>query len=159
MDMSNCDEIRDLLALAASGALDEKAEARVGEHVRMCAVCAAELDGYQLLARGLRRLPTPQPAAIVVERARARAELRMAEETEQRSNRKVLILLIGFAWTVLIVSWPIVRLLSGGIQIWLTARLPQTWYAFAGLTGLGWIAAGAAAIFLAWNSRRERETT
>ncbi len=156
--MSNCDEIRDLLALAASGALDAKAEERVAEHVRICAVCAAELDTFQLLARGLRHLPTPQPSPMLIERARASAELRMAEESEQRSNRRVLILLIGFAWTILIVSWPIARLLSGGIQTWLTTRLPQTWYAFAGVTGLGWIAAGAAAIFLAWNSRRERET-
>jgi anti-sigma factor RsiW len=154
----SCDEIRDLLALAASGALDAKAEERVAEHVRICAVCTSELDTYQLLARGLRRLPTPQPSATVIERARARAELRMAEESEQRANRRVLGLLISFAWTILIVSWPIVRLLSGGIQTWFNARLPQTWYAFAGLTGLGWIAAGAAAIFLAWN-RRERELT
>lgn len=157
--MSNCDEIRDLLALAASGALDEKSEQRVADHARMCSVCAAELDSFQLLARGLRRLPTPQPSPMLVERARARAELRMAEETEQRSNRRVLIFLIGFAWTLLVVSWPIVRLLSGGIESWLTTRLPQTWYAFAGFTGLGWLAAGAAAIVLAWHNRRERETT
>ena len=157
--MSNCDEIRDLLALAASGALDGKPEQRVAEHVRICAVCAAELDNFQLLARGLRRLPTPQPSAMLVERARARAEFRMAEETEQRSNRKVLLLLIGFAWTLIVVSWPIVRLLSGGIQTWLTTRLPQSWYAFAGFTGLGWLAAGAAAIILAWHNRRERETS
>ncbi len=157
--MSNCDEIRDLLALAASGALDGKAEQRVAEHARICAVCAAELDGFQMLARGLRRLPTPQPSSNVVERARARAEFRMAEESEQRSNRKVLMLLIGFAWTLIVVSWPIVRLLSGGIQTWLTARVPQSWYAFAGFTGLGWLAAGAAAIILAWHNRRERETT
>jgi predicted anti-sigma-YlaC factor YlaD len=155
----SCDQIRDLLALAAAGALDAKAEERVAEHVRICAVCAAELDSYQLLARGLRRLPTPQPSPAVIERARARAELRMAEENEQRSNRKVLLLLIGFAWTILIVTWPIVRLLSGGIQVLFSARLPQTWYAFAGITGLGWIAAGAAAICLAWFNRRERETT
>jgi anti-sigma factor RsiW len=157
--MSNCDQIRDLLALAASGALDAKSEERVATHVRTCSVCAAELDSFQLLARGLRRLPTPQPSPMLVERARARAELSMAEETEQRSNRKVLILLIGFAWTLVVVSWPIVRLLSGGIETWVSSRLPQSWYAFAGFTGLGWLAAGAAAIILAWHNRRERETT
>ena len=78
---------------------------RVARHVHDCTACAAELDNWQLLARGLRRLPTPQPATGVVERARARAELAFGEEAEQRWNRNVLAFLIAFAWTLTVLSW------------------------------------------------------
>jgi len=154
--MNACDDIRDLLSLAAAGALDSPSEERVAEHIRNCASCAAELDNWNLLARGLRRLPTPQPAATVVERARARAELALADAAERRWDRGVLIFLVALAWTVTIVSWPVVRVLGGGIQEWFTVRLPMSWYAFAGLTAFGWIAGGVAAALLALHQRRER---
>jgi len=154
--MSECDEVRDLLSLAVAGALDSESEDRVARHTRVCAACAAELENWNLLARGLRRLPTPQPAAGVVERARARAELAFADEAERRWNRGVLVFLIGLAWTLVVVSWPVVRLLNGGLQMWFTLRLTQSWYAFAGFTAFGWLAGGVAAALLAWNQRRER---
>ena len=154
--MSACDEMRELLSLAAAGGLEPDEDDRVARHVHDCTACAAELDNWQLLARGLRRLPTPQPAAGVVERARARAELAFGEEAEQRWNRNVLAFLIAFAWTLTVLSWPIVRILSGGLASWFTTRLTPTWYAFAGLTALGWVAGGIAAMVLAWHQRRER---
>ncbi|HXW17834.1 MAG TPA: zf-HC2 domain-containing protein [Candidatus Acidoferrales bacterium] len=155
-NLKACDEIRDLLSLAAAGALDRQSEDRVAQHTRECAACAAELDDWNLLARGLRRLPTPQPSAAIVERARARAEFALAEAAERRWDRGVLVSLIGLAWTITIVSWPVVRVLSGGLQAWLTLSLPTSWYAFAGLTAFGWVAGGVAAALLAWNQRRER---
>jgi len=153
--MSEHDEIRDLLSLAAAGALDPQAEERIARHMRTCAHCAAELESWQTLARGLRRIPTPQPSAAVIERARARAELALAEAAEQRSNRRVLVLLAAFAWTLTLVSWPLVRVFSGGINFWFATRLPQTWYAFAAFTALAWLAGGAAAMILALHRRRE----
>jgi predicted anti-sigma-YlaC factor YlaD len=154
--MSSCNDIRELLSLAAAGALDPAAEERVALHVRGCAACAGELDNWQMLARGLRRLPTPQPAASVVERARARAELAFGEEAERRWNRNVLAFLIAFAWTLTVLSWPIVRILSGGVTSWFTTHLTTTWYAFAGFTAVGWLAGGVAGVVLMWHHRRER---
>jgi anti-sigma factor RsiW len=155
-NMSECEQILELLSLAAAGALDPESENRVARHTRDCVACAEELDNWNLLARGLRRLPTPQPGVGIVERARARAELAFADEAERRWNRGVLVFLVGLAWTITIASWPLVRLLSGGLQVWLTMRLPQTWYSFAGITAFGWLAGGVAAVLLAWNQRRER---
>ncbi|MFZ0736410.1 MAG: zf-HC2 domain-containing protein [Candidatus Acidiferrales bacterium] len=154
--MSDCDKIRELLSLAAAGVLEPEEESRISQHLRTCNSCAAELENWQQLARGLRRLPTPQPPANVVERARVAAEIRFSEEAEQRWNRNVLAFLIAFAWTVTVLSWPVFRILSGGLESWFTTRLTQTWYAFAGLTALGWLAGGIAAMILAWHQRRER---
>ena len=154
--MSGCDEIRELLSLAAAGALDSHSEDRVARHVGDCAECASELEKWQVLARGLRRLPTPQPAASVVERARASAELAFGEEEERRWNRNVLAFLIAFAWTLTVLSWPLVRILSGGMASWFALRPTTTWYAFAGITAAGWVAGGIAGIVLMWHNRRER---
>jgi len=154
--MSECDEIRELLSLAVAEALDAKSEHRIARHTNECAACAAELENWQHVARGLRQLPTPRPAAGVIERARARAELAFATEAERRWNRSVLILVIGLAWTITVVSWPIVRFLTGCLQLWFTTRMPETWYVFAGITAAGWFAGSVAAVVLAWHQRRER---
>ena len=154
--MSECDKVRELLPLAVAGALDAKSDHRIARHTNECAACAAELDNWQHLARGLRQLPTPRPAAGVVERARARAEFAFAEEAERRWNRNMLIFLIGLAWTTTVASWPIVRFLTGSLQLWFTTRLPEAWYVFAGITAVGWFAGVVAAVVLARQQKRER---
>jgi len=154
--MSGCDEIRELLGLAAAGELDAEAEDRVARHVQDCAACAAELEDWQFLARGLRRLPTPRPPAAVVERARAKAAFVFAQQEERRHNRGVLILVIGLAWLMVFASWPAVRLLTEWLQLWSAAGAPETWRVFEGITLAGWLAGGAAAAILAWHQNRER---
>jgi anti-sigma factor RsiW len=156
--MSEHDEIRGLLALAASGALESKEEERVARHLRSCALCSEELEDWRRIASGLRRLPTPQPPRGLVERARAQAEMKLAEESEQRWNRGVMIFLIVFAWAITLVSWPLVRLVTGGLLGMLDPRLNQAWIAFAGFTTLTWLGGGAAAILLSLHQRRERRT-
>jgi anti-sigma factor RsiW len=154
--MSSCEEIRELLSLAAAGALDAESENRVARHASECAACAAELEGWRGLARGLRRVPTPQPAVGVVERARARAENAFAEEAERRRNRSVLIFVIALAWTMTLASWPVVRFLTGYLQLWFATRAPETWHVFEGITAAGWFAGVVAAVALAWQQKRER---
>lgn len=154
--MISCDEIRELLSLAAAGALDTEAENRVARHVSECASCSAELESWRDLAHGLRRVPTPQPAAGVVERARARAAHALAEEAERRRNRSVLILTIGLAWTMTLASWPVVRFVTDYLQLWLAIRTPETWHVFEGITAAGWLAGVVAAAALAWQQKRER---
>jgi anti-sigma factor RsiW len=154
--VSQCDEIRELLALAAAGALDEEAEDRVARHANECASCAAELVRWGYLARGLRRVPTPRPAAAVVERARARAQLALTKEADRRRNRGVLILVVALAWTLVLASWPVARLLSDYLQLWFATPALQTWRVFGGITALGWSAGAVAAAVLAWHQNRER---
>jgi anti-sigma factor RsiW len=153
--MNGCEKIRELLSLAVAGALDEEAEDRVARHASECAACAAEFEIWQGLARGLRRVPTPQPAPRVVERARVMAGKALAEEAERRRNRSVLIFVIALAWTMTLASWPVVRFLTGYLQLWLAIRTPETWHVFEGITVASWFATGVAAAVLAWHQRRE----
>jgi Putative zinc-finger len=156
MAMSNHDKIRELLALAAADALTRNEEEQVMTHVRSCAACSSDLDGWRLLAAGMRRLPTPQPRPLIVERARARAAIRFAEEAEHRWHRIVMMGVILFAWALTLISWPIVRLVSGGLLGMLDPGLNQAWLGFAIFTTIVWMTGGAAAVFLSLQQRRER---
>jgi hypothetical protein len=154
--MSEHDEVRELMSLAAAGALDSAEEERVMRHIRSCALCSSALEDWRLIVGGLRRLPTPQPSRGVVERARAMAEIKLGEEAEHRWNRNVMIFLVAFAWVLTLLSWPVVRLASEGLQGFLDPRFNQAWIGFAALTTLGWLGGGTAAILLSVRQRRER---
>jgi anti-sigma factor RsiW len=154
--MSDHDEIRALLALAAAGALEPDEEDRVGRHIRSCSECANEAASWQSIAVQLRRLPTPQPSPGVVQRARVMAEARFAEEAEARWQRGMLIFVVTFAWVLTIVSWPLFRLITRGLLDLLDPRLNQTWITFAGFTTLVWLTGGTAAVLLSLRQRRER---
>jgi anti-sigma factor RsiW len=154
--MSNHDEIRSLLALATAGALDPAEEQRVLDHSRSCADCAKELEALQFIATGLRRLPTLQPSAALIQRTRAVAEARLEQEAEARWQRNVMIFVVTFGWLLAIVSWPLVRVVSGGLLDLLSPNLNQSWISFACVTAVVWLTGGTAAVLLALNQRRER---
>jgi hypothetical protein len=156
MAMNDHDKIRELLALSVADALTQAEEEQVMNHARSCAECSSELDSWRLLAAGMRRLPTPQPRPLIVERARARAEIRFAEEAENRWHRIVMIGVILFAWALTLMSWPVVRLVSGGLLGMLDPRLNHAWMGFAVFTTIIWMTGGAAAVFLSLQQRRER---
>jgi Putative zinc-finger len=156
MAMNDHDKIRELLALSVADALTRAEEEQVMNHARSCAECSSELDSWRLLAAGMRRLPTPQPRPLIVERARARAEIRFAEEVENRWHRIVMIGVILFAWALTLMSWPVVRLVSGGLLGMLDPRLNHAWLGFAVFTTVIWMTGGAAAVFLSLQQRRER---
>lgn len=154
--MNDHEKIRELLSLSVADALTHAEEEQVMNHVRSCAECSSELDTWRLLAAGMRRLPTPQPRPLIVERARARAEIRFAEEAERRWHRIVMVGVILFAWALTLMSWPVVRLVSGGLLGMLDPRLNHAWLGFAVFTTIIWMTGGAAAVFLSLQQRRER---
>ena len=154
--MNDHDKIRALLALAAADVLEPGEERLVMDHLRTCDACGAELEKWKLLAGGLRRLPTPQPRALVVERARALAQIRLTEEFEQRWNRGVIIGVLIFAWILTLMSWPVVRLITGGLLGMLDPRFDHAWIVFGVFTTTVWLAGGAAAVLLSMRQRRER---
>jgi anti-sigma factor RsiW len=154
--MSEHDKIRELLALAAAGALTEAEEQQVVAHLRLCSACSSEMDAWRSMAAALRRVPTPQPSPRLLQITIARAEAKLAEQGEHEWNRRVMIFVVAFAWVLTIVSWPLVRLVSGGLVSLLDPRLNQTWINFAGFTALVWLAGGTAAVLLALRQRRER---
>lgn len=154
--MSDHDEIRKLLALAAADALNPADEERALNHARSCRECSRELESWQSLAAGLRRLPTPQPPAALIQRTKALAEARLEEEADARWQRNAMIFVVAFAWVLTIVSWPLVRVATQGLAELLNPRLNQTWISFAGSATLVWLTGGVAAVMLSLRQRRER---
>ena len=154
--MSEHGKTRGLLALAAAGALSAAEEELVTLHLRSCDACSRHMESWQSIARDLRRLPTPQPTAALLQRTRLLAEQKLAEEAEYRWQRGVMIFVLAFAWVLTIVSWPLVRLLTGGLLSLLDPQLNRTWVSFAGFTAFVWLAGGTAAVLLSLRQRRER---
>jgi anti-sigma factor RsiW len=153
--MNDHEKIRELLSLMAAGVLETPEEKLAMYHLRGCPSCGAELEEWKLLAGGLRHMPTPLPRAQVVERARAQAQMRLAEEVEYRWNLSVMAGLVVFAWVMTLMSWPVVRFVSGGLLAMLDPRFSHTWVVFALFTAAVWAAGGAAAVVLS-SQRRER---
>ena len=164
--MNEHDKIRELLALAAADTLTSAEEEQVAEHVRSCVSCSNELDAWQPITSELRRVPTPQPSSWLVQATLERAEAKLHEQAEHDWNRRVLIVVVTFAWLLTIASWPLFHFVSerfGSLlepqfsQTWFSnTQFSNTWISFAAFTALGWIAGGVAAVMLAIRQRGER---
>jgi hypothetical protein len=169
--MSEHDKIRELLALAAADALTSAEEKQVAEHVRSCIACSNELDAWRPIATELRRLPTPQPSSWLVQATLARAQAKLSEQAEHDWNRRVMIVVVAFAWLLTIASWPAFHFVTGRFGSLLEPQFShtqfshtqfgQTWFShtsisFAAFTALGWLAGGVAAVMLAVRQRGER---
>jgi hypothetical protein len=161
MAMSEHDKIRELLALAAADALTSAEEKQVAEHVRACVSCSNELDAWLPIASELRRLPTPQPSSWLVQATLARAQAKLAEQAEHDWNRRVMLVVVVFAWLLTIASWAVFHAVSErfgsllGPQFSHT-QFSNTWINFAAFTALEWLAGGVAAVVLAIRQGGER---
>ena len=166
MTMSEHDKGRELLALAAADALTSAEEKRVAEHVRSCIACSNELEAWRPIASELRRLPTPQPSSWLVQATLARAQAKLTEQAEHDWNRRVMIVVVAFAWLLTIATWPVFHFVSGRFGTLLEPQFShtqfgQTWFShtsisFAAFTALGWLAGGVAAVMLAIRQRGQR---
>ena len=149
-------EIRELLALFAAGALDAADESRVVLHLASCAECSAELERWQQISGGLRRLPTPQPSAALFERARVMATEQLMQQAARKRTRAMFILLITFAWMVTLAGWPIFRFATGGFLSLLDIHFRQLWLLFVFFSAATWLAGGSAAVLLSLRRQQER---
>lgn len=154
--MSEHDKIRELLALAAAGALTRTEEEQVAAHLRRCADCANELDAWRSIAVDICRLPTPQPSTQLVRITLAKAEEKLAAQAEHDWNRRVMIFVVAFAWLLTAASWPVFHFVSGDFGSLLGPQFGRAWINFAAFTALAWVAGGVAAVMLALHQRRER---
>jgi anti-sigma factor RsiW len=150
------DEFQALMPLAVAGALESAEEQKVEQHLRTCVSCSAAWEGWRALASGLRRIPTPQPSARLVERTRRLAEAALDEAAEYRWNRSVLIFLLVFSWLLTLLSWPLVRFVSSGLLGMLEIHFERAWYGFAIFTTLTWLTGGVAAAMLSVRQRHAR---
>jgi anti-sigma factor RsiW len=153
--MTEHEKIRELLSLAAAGALDAGDDQRVAQHLRTCTACSCAHDGWREVARGLRQLPTPLAPAAMVERTRLAVRARLAAEAEGRWDRRMLAFLILFTWTLTLAGWPIYRIATQGVVGWLNLDFGRIWFALVSYTALTWVTGGVAAALLALRHRRE----
>jgi len=125
------EEIRELLTLAAAGALDAAGQRRVEDHLRQCPGCRAEFQSWQRLTGALQEMPTPQAPLGLVERTRRRMERQAAARGAQRRHRLLLVWLTAFAWATTLLTWPLLRLLGGSLDLsWTRLSLTEVWIAY-----------------------------
>jgi anti-sigma factor RsiW len=140
--------LTELLALAAAGALGPEEATRVEEHVRECAACAAEAAEWRRLAEGLGQMPPPRPSRVLVSRTVEAVEACLAERSERMWNRAALGFAVAFAWTMAVVSWLLLDLLTGELALRLDHPVGPTAAWYAAYMIAGWLTAGAAAALL-----------
>jgi len=152
--MNEHESMRELLALAACGALDAQEQRRLEEHVRECAECRREMEILAAYSDGLRRMPQPAVPANLVERTRARLAQQQAQAADRRWDAMMLGALALFAWTVGLTGWFVARIFTGGALVIMGANLLRfgTWSVVS--TILVWLTAAVAALAL---GRRRRE--
>ena len=150
------EKIRSMLSLAASGVLDSTEEMTVERHVRNCPGCAAELEHWQALASGLRRLPTPQLSPFVLQRTVALVREAQSAADERRATLRILTPLLALSWLSTILSWPLFKLASGALRVVLGIHFEPDWRVFAFFVVWTWLAAGVAAAMLSSQRRQYR---
>jgi len=150
--------VKDLLALAAARALDPSETARVEEHLRECASCGAEAGEWRRLVEGLGQLPTPRPSRALLARTVEAVEARLAERSGRAWNRAALGFLVAFAWTLAVVSWLLLDLVTGALALRLDRPVGPTAAWYAAYVIAGWLTAGAAATLLGRRAPEEGRT-
>ena len=148
-----------LLPLAAAGALEADEAARVDQHLRECAACAAEAAEWRRLADALARLPSARPSRALVGRTVEAIEERLAERAERAWNRAALGFAVAFAWTMAVVSWLLLDLLTSALAMRLARPVGPTAAWYAAYVVAGWLTAGAAAALLGRRRQEEGRTT
>jgi len=112
--MSTHESIRNMLPLAAAGALGPQEQLQVEAHARNCENCRTELDAWSIYAAGLRGLPQPTVPADLVARTQARILRERETAATVRWNVLTLCGLGIFSWVASVTFWALVRELSGG---------------------------------------------
>jgi len=153
--MNEHNEIRDLLTLAAAGALNAEEQRRVEKHLRECPACKAEFDSWQQLTSALSKLPTPEAPAGLVERTRRQLINQAAVQKERRWNHLVMGCLILFGWALTFLSWPALQVVGDKAAQWLDIPLTTVTWAWMVYTVAAWIATGVVAGFLGKRYQQE----
>jgi len=144
--------IRELLSLAASGALEPDEQRRVQEHIAVCDACRRELEVWQGYSRELVRLPAPVAPKYLAERTCARVLEKRAAATQRRWDDIVLVVLVLLGWTVSLVAWVVFRLFSGGMLSVVESSFVTILKWLGASTVFAWLTAAVAAVML--GSRR-----
>ena len=117
--MHDHEEIRELLTLAAAGALSGDEQKQVEEHLRSCPGCKAEFAAWGLLTGALEQMPTPQAPMGLVERTRLRLEKQAELAAERRQQHWLFFWLTVFAWATTLLTLPLFQFLGERVNNWI----------------------------------------
>jgi anti-sigma factor RsiW len=153
--MSEHETVRDLLALAAAGALSPEDQLRVDRHSRACPECLRQIEVWRSYASELRSLPQPVVPNHLLQRTQARLAQEQLKVDERRSSGLVLVFLSLFGWVLSFAIWLMVRLSTGGMAI-VNAEIlrPDLWSLI--WTVFVWASGVAAVVMLAKHQREWR---
>ena len=112
--MNTHESIRNMLSLAAAGALRPQEQLQVEAHARDCEDCRRELNAWFVYAAGLRTQPQPAAPGDLIARTHARILREREAAAATRWNSLTLCGLGLFSWFASIGFWLLVRELSGG---------------------------------------------
>ncbi|MBM3792268.1 MAG: hypothetical protein FJW35_18230 [Acidobacteria bacterium] len=107
--MNEHESIRELLPLAAAGALTPEDAEGVRRHLARCETCRRVMEEFSALADSLRGLPTPRPRADLVAKVCGLAELRPARARTWRDGAAALAPLVAASWVMALVTWPLLK--------------------------------------------------
>jgi anti-sigma factor RsiW len=153
--MNDHAESRDLLALAAAGALDAAEQRRVEEHLRRCDDCRVQFEAWQRLTGALEALPTPQAPLGLVERTRRRLKHQAATWAQHRRSRALLVWLTVFAWAVTLLTWLAFRWLGDGVAHALDVSFTSLIMAWIVYTLVAWLGTAVVASLLGKRYQQE----
>jgi anti-sigma factor RsiW len=156
--MNQHDDIRDLLSLAAAGALDAAEQRQVEEHLRQCAGCRAELEFWQRLTGSLEALPTPQAPVGLVERTRRQLEAKVSVQAERRSKRALLVWLTLLGWATTLLTWPLFQLFGSRLGGVLDLSPQGVTSAWIGYLVVSWMISALVAGMLGQRCQQEGRT-
>ena len=111
-------------------------------------------DDLDALSVALRRLPTPMPPVVLVERVRRLGHLELAGRADERLNALVLGGVILFVWTVNVFAFAAIRLLTGDGLLGMATGSALSWT--AGYFVTAWLMGAAVLILAGIQVRRER---
>jgi anti-sigma factor RsiW len=142
------DKIRELLTLAAAGALSPEGQKEVAAHLESCPECRAEFASWSRMAGALRQMPTPQAPMGLVERTRLKLETQAAINAERRQQRWFFFWLTAISWATTLLTWPLFQFLGGRLGefidlSWTHLGVLGAWIAYMLLVAtVGGLAAG-----------------
>lgn len=148
------DEIRELLSLAAAGALEAAEQRRVDEHTATCAECAAEWVALGAVTGAMRTLPAPRVPVGLATRAMARVRARQGAAVEERVSGAIVVFLALFSWTVMLLPWMISHVTGNALVMW-GIRISDPLILLGGSTLLAWVTGGVTVLVLLRSPRRE----
>jgi anti-sigma factor RsiW len=111
--MKNHNELKELLSLAAAGALGEDEAVEVSRHVGQCAVCKEALEQWETLARACTALPAVAVPVWLSQKTLIRVRQRRQMAEEHRRENFVFAGLAAFSWIMSVVSCYVIHLTAG----------------------------------------------